>query len=313
MTLSDTATNPITIRKFNELEDELLKIHNYKYLYTNSIYSGMQRKMNIECKVHGEFYQIVSDHRKGRGCKLCANELKTNTTQDFIDKAKKLHKNIYDYTKTIYTGRNKYLIIACNKHGDFLQEAGSHLNGRGCPKCSKLSKESFIELAMKKHGNKYLYTKILNPTWHNKQIITCKLHGDFKQISNNHLQGNGCKVCAKEKHGWTRKRFKDKKATLYVLFLNKINAYKVGITTQKIKKRYFKDIKTEDYNIIFNQDFEDGAIAFDLERKILNISKTNFTKYSGVSPFKYTGILEIINQNPINKLKEYYEQAINES
>lgn len=47
-------------------------VHNYYYCYSESVYTGIVNKMEIICPLHGSFYQIVSDHLKGRGCPSCA-------------------------------------------------------------------------------------------------------------------------------------------------------------------------------------------------------------------------------------------------
>ncbi len=59
-----------------------------------------------------------------------------------------------------------------------------------------LTTEEFIIRAIKKHGNKYDYSKSIYINSLSKIIITCKLHGDFEQKAANHLTGNGCPYCA---------------------------------------------------------------------------------------------------------------------
>jgi len=61
----------------------------------------------------------------------------------------------------------------------------------------KLNNEIFIERAIERHGDKYLYDKLLYINAHTKVCITCKLHGDFWQKACNHLIGDGCKECSK--------------------------------------------------------------------------------------------------------------------
>jgi hypothetical protein len=56
----------------------------------------------------------------------------------------------------------------------------------------------FIEKAIKKHGDKYDYSKVKYNKAIEKVIIICKKHGEFQQISTNHIRGNGCNKCAIE-------------------------------------------------------------------------------------------------------------------
>ena len=58
------------------------------------------------------------------------------TTNEFIIKSKKVHKDKYDYSLTEYTGSKNKVKIICTKHGEFDIRAYHHKNGVGCKKCS---------------------------------------------------------------------------------------------------------------------------------------------------------------------------------
>jgi hypothetical protein len=136
-------------------------------------------------------------------------------TLSFIDKAKKIHGDKYDYSLSIYTGSHGKVIIGCPIHGKFLQQATCHINVKmGCPKCSierksKILREKFTgkdkdkrlsKLLIKliaKHGNKYDYSKINFINLNNKITIICPKHGEFKQLPLVH-QRHGCPKCAIE-------------------------------------------------------------------------------------------------------------------
>lgn len=119
------------------------------------------------------------------------------TTEQFIEKANKVHNNKYDYSLSIYTKSKELITIICKKHGEFSQAAYSHLRKRGCPDCNKTDIHSFIEKANKKHNFKYEYYKVNYQGTNNKVTIICKIHGEFKQQVNSHLQGAGCPGCNK--------------------------------------------------------------------------------------------------------------------
>ena len=59
------------------------------------------------------------------------------TTAGFVEKARHVHGDKYDYSQTIYTGARDKLKIVCPKHGVFEQQACSHLQGCGCRKCGR--------------------------------------------------------------------------------------------------------------------------------------------------------------------------------
>jgi len=80
------------------------------------------------------------------------------TTEEFIQRAIKIHKNKYDYSETAYVGSEEKLKIICLIHGNFYQHPNNHLKGHGCSKCvglSKLTTESFLNKSKLIHGNKY--------------------------------------------------------------------------------------------------------------------------------------------------------------
>lgn len=132
---------------------------------------------------------------------------KRKTKEEFIEDARKIHGDKYNYSKVDYKNSKTNVIITCPFHGDFLQIPNSHLKGKGCKKCSierkvlkeKSTKEEFIEKSIKIHGEKYDYTKVNYINNKTKVCIVCPEHGEFWQVPNNHLNGYGCNKCGIEK------------------------------------------------------------------------------------------------------------------
>lgn len=119
------------------------------------------------------------------------------TTEGFIEKAKKLHDNKYDYSKAEYVNTNTKVCIICPEHGEFWQTPSNHLQGKGCPKCKGKNKttEEFIEKANIIHNNKYDYSKVEYKSNRTKVCIICPEHGEFWQTPHEHLHGCGCPKC----------------------------------------------------------------------------------------------------------------------
>jgi cytochrome c2 len=125
-------------------------------------------------------------------------------TETFIEKAKAVHGDKYDYSKVEYINSLKEVIIICREHGEFEQLPKTHKRGSGCVKCGrdktsnarKNTLEDFIEKATQVHGAKYDYSKVLYTRGTEKVIITCKEHGEYLQCPNKHLYGQGCIKCA---------------------------------------------------------------------------------------------------------------------
>ena len=70
---------------------------------------------------------------------------KKKTTEEFIEEAKKVHGDKYDYSKVDYKASIIPVCIICPKHGEFLQKPNKHLCGCGCPKCTLTSQNKLFE------------------------------------------------------------------------------------------------------------------------------------------------------------------------
>ncbi len=118
--------------------------------------------------------------------------------QEFIEKAKKIHGDRYDYSKVEYVNAYTKVCIICPKHGEFWQIPVHHLKGSGCPYCAgkiRLTTEEFIRRAKEVHGDRYDYSKVEYVNEYTKVCIICPEHGEFWQIPASHLSGNGCPNC----------------------------------------------------------------------------------------------------------------------
>ena len=59
------------------------------------------------------------------------------TTEEFIQKAKAVHGDKYNYSKVEYVNNRTKVVIICPEHGEFLQAPYRHLRGYGCHNCGK--------------------------------------------------------------------------------------------------------------------------------------------------------------------------------
>lgn len=182
--------------------EKATKIHGERYDYSRVIFQRVSTKVEIVCQAHGSFWQLPFAHLKGQGCPGCYPFNKRKTNESFIEEARKIHGDRYDYSKTVYVNQTGKVIIGCPVHGDFHQAAGNHINtsrnGSGCPKCSSrslMTTSEFSERASKVHDNRYGYTSSVYTGIMNHLIVTCPIHGDFRQTPDVHLRGHGCPVC----------------------------------------------------------------------------------------------------------------------
>ncbi|MHA2279931.1 MAG: hypothetical protein ACXAC5_03520 [Promethearchaeota archaeon] len=116
------------------------KIHASKFDYSKVVYTNTKTRVCITCPMHGEFWQTPSNHFR-YGCNKCAYKLRQLDgrldTEEFIRQSRKAHGSKYSYQKSIYVSAHEKIIITCPIHGDFLQSAHSHANGRGCALCKQ--------------------------------------------------------------------------------------------------------------------------------------------------------------------------------
>lgn len=148
------------------------------------------------------------------------------TNEEFIERARLVHGDKYDYSKVEYVNYNTKVCIICKICGnEFMQLPRKHLEGCGCPECAKkrssltnqiraqeaykegrkattnkkLTTEEWVKRAQEKYGDKYDYSKVVYKTSRDKILIRCKQHNIcFEQTPKNHLLYEGCPECQKE-------------------------------------------------------------------------------------------------------------------
>lgn len=93
---------------------------------------------------------------------------KRKTIEEFIEKAKEVHGDRYNYSKVYYINNNTKVEILCSSHGSFLQKPNNHLNGQNCPECGKINtgksnviaQKDVISEFIKTHGSTYDYSLV---------------------------------------------------------------------------------------------------------------------------------------------------------
>jgi hypothetical protein len=173
-------------------------VHNGKYSYLEP-YIGNHDPLTIICPIHGAFQQRPDVHLRGSGCFKCFKL----TPEKFVERSNIIHNGKYSYPESYLNCRSK-LTIVCPIHGPFQQKPITHLEGKGCRKCGNIKRgdrfrssyQEFVKKSLIVHKGKYKYPE--NQTYTNCYTlleIECSIHGIFKQKSNIHLSGHGCKQC----------------------------------------------------------------------------------------------------------------------
>lgn len=198
------------MKKYKTNEDfikDVKMVHGDKYDLSKVDY--VNNRKNILIGYKNKWYYISPNNLlKGHEPKEIAMKesglKKRMTTEEFIEKAKKVHGDRYDYSKSVYVDSHTPLCIILHEidpvtdkeYGEFWQTPNHHLHGYGHPKLSGrgYSKEEIIYFFNKIHNNKYDYSKIVYPST-DKQTIICPIHGEFLQSLYKHRRGEGCPKC----------------------------------------------------------------------------------------------------------------------
>ena len=141
---------------------------------------------------------------------------KRKTTEEFIEEARKIHGDKYNYSKVEYVNQLTKVCIICPIHGEFWQDPKQHLRGQGCQKCGllrnkkhnigtkprgkKYTQKEFIDKLQEIYGDLYDYSKVEYRNRSSKIILICKKHGEFTKSATDLInKKTGCPFCNIEK------------------------------------------------------------------------------------------------------------------
>ena len=186
-------------KSWDEFIGRARAVHGDEYDYSRVNYTNTNTHVEIVCKTHGAFLQKPTGHLNGNGCPTCAGT-KPITKEEFMERARVVHGERYDYRKMAYSKFSNEVEITCNSHGSFWQMPKAHTHGSGCPACAGLepvTRTAFIARAIDIHGDQYDYSKVKIKNTSTPVEVICKAHGPFLQRPTDHLnQEQGCPECA---------------------------------------------------------------------------------------------------------------------
>jgi very-short-patch-repair endonuclease len=262
-------------------KDDFIKrareVHGDKYVYTDTIYTGTDNKMNIYCPTHmGFFTQRGREHLQGKhGCKQCQKENRTMTKDEFIVKSIDRHGDKYDYSLVRYERSTIPVRIICPEHGEYQQQPVSHIRGKKCQKCAlsergdalRSNTDDFINKARKLHGDKYDYSLVEYIKNSDAVKIICDIHGVFEQTAVSHVRknGHGCRRCAKELCGVG---YNEKE--LFRPWIRGL-CFEVQFGYKFDGLPYFVDAYLPDHNLVieYDEDHHEKQKDEDLDRQLL--------------------------------------------
>ena len=160
-------------KTFKDFINEYVNKHGkLKYFFDESTFINSHTPIRIICPKHGEFWKSPKNIMN-YDCIKCSYELRGNnfkyTTEEFIEKAKKIHGDKYDYSKVNYNGAKIKVCIICPEHGEFWQIPNDHLCNKGCKLCNESHLEKKAKQILTENNIKYIYQ--YRPSWLNKQSL----------------------------------------------------------------------------------------------------------------------------------------------
>ena len=185
------------------------------------------------------------------------------TTEEFIESAKLIHGDKYNYSKVIYKGLRYKILIYCKEHGLFELETRFHLRGSGCPLCRKKNMKYNIDINEKliHFGKAYIY-RIKSPSgkiYVGQTTNLCKRKSYYKNLV--------CKTQTKIylsllKYGWEQHVFE---------IVEEIENYTTETLNEReiYWKQYYLDLVDNNWSQVLFCQLHDGVVD---KKKIIEYS-----------------------------------------
>lgn len=280
-------------KKYKNNEDfknDIIDVHGEKYDLSRVDYKSLYKKVTIGYR--GSWFDISPCVllKGGEPIKIAMKKMgikKRMTTDQFIQKARKIYGDKYDYSKVKYIDSHTPVCIILHEfdyvtdteYGEFWVSPNKHLMGGEHPKLSGrgYTKDELIYYFNKIHRNKYDYTQIVVHT-QKKQPIICPQHGVFYQSLYKHKNGEGCPKCGGKLQ---------KKNSEFIKELKKIYGDKYDLSKVQYKNARTKVIlgckKHGEYEYLPSQLLSGSGCKFckcsKLENEIEQILRENSVKF----------------------------------
>ena len=125
--------------------ERFVEAHGDKYGYEKVRYEGQQTPVEIECTLHGTFWQKPEYHWNGAGCPTCFHEFRRGAGQrdsieSFSEKVYKVWGNRFDLSGVTYTNSQASIQVLCRVHNCMCDTKPNWLlNGNNpCPQCNHM-------------------------------------------------------------------------------------------------------------------------------------------------------------------------------
>ena len=221
------------------------------YDYSKAGFVNMRSPVTIHCNKHNlDFNQVARTHLTNSGCPKCYTENYSSNTEEFIEKAKQVHGDRYDYSKVDYKHSTKPVTIICKVHGEFEQRPRNHLTGQNCPYCTgnktaakanaphnEALADKIMNLIKRYYPNEAGTITVKHCTGNDDPAtLICSKHGEFTVTPHTISRGRTvcvCKKCARNSDKY-REEFIEKSKKIHGVT---IDYSKLDMNDHKVKLR----------------------------------------------------------------------------
>jgi len=179
------------------------EVHGNRYDYSQVQYVDRSTPVCIVCAEHGPFLQAPDSHMKGAGCPVCAKDYRASllrkTKEQFVEEARAVHGDKYDYSETDWVDSRTVIYVKCPIHGPFHLLPFDHLHGAGCAKCNRA--KEFYETVANLYGDTLDFSKAQYFDLETHITVICPVHGELQLRPHALTRGRGCPKCGKVRGG----------------------------------------------------------------------------------------------------------------
>lgn len=130
------------------------------------------------------------------------------TQQQFLNRCVEVHGSKFDYSAASYMNAKTKVAVKCNTcNHHWSVTPNNFLNNHsrsGCPNCKRIKQigrdtkttSVILEEIRARHGDKFLYDRLVYVNCNTKVTVGCRVHGYFEKWPNDLKHGSGCPRCS---------------------------------------------------------------------------------------------------------------------
>jgi len=243
-------------------------------------------------------------------------EVAKMSPDEFIERAKQVHGDKYDYSETDYQNMRTKVKIICPEHGEFYQSPNHHLNGSGCTKCGNKKDEDKLKWnkdTIRNEAKKYNNLTDFFQNSGSAYVIAKKIGEDFFQSITSHMphpkRWTDDELQDEAKKYLTRGEFQKNSNIPYQLAKNRGILDDICVHMEKVGHKYKR--------MVYVYEFPDNSVYVGLtynptQRHNSHMTKDNSAVYlhmkkTGMIPIKKS-VTEYLDKNQASEVETKIEE-----